>query len=135
MFDRLGSTIRGTACTAAVLFCAAPHGAAPDEFERTFAAADEKSRSGAGAAYDRELGRYFESLPAFKARLDICLGANPGRHAVKGYFLFARSGTYRLILRPEGKFARCLSSALEGQSVPKPPRLPYANPFRYANAP
>jgi hypothetical protein len=103
-----------------------------DDFERKFSDVYERSCCGVHAAYDRELGYFFQALPTFKASLDKCLGANPGPQSVKGYFDLAKDGTYQLLLKPQGGFADCLSLALEGHKIPKPPTLPYANPFRFS---
>lgn len=103
-------------------------------FEANFTAAQENAKTKTGAAYDMALGNGLQS-PDVQAQISKCLKDNPGPQAVRGFFQFSTPSRYRLMLRPESRFSRCLSRAMEGHRVPAPPRLPYLNPFNFTSQP
>jgi len=115
-------------------YCGALGARSDDGFESIYARAKQDVCCDDGVVYDHQLGAFFEARREFKSRMDGCLKDNSGPQSVRGYFSFAADGSYRVVLRPSGKFASCVADALEGQSVPRPPRLPYFNPFDFRNS-
>jgi|SRR5689334_15347428 len=108
--------------------------AKPRSFEEEKAEAERNVRTEAGSKYDRALGEYLQSLPGFAKSMDKCMDGTAPPHAVRGYFRFDAHGEYRVVLRPSGEFATCISAAFEGHKPPTPPKLPYLNDFNFGVA-
>lgn len=109
--------------------------AADSSFTQNEMIAKSNLQTREGAAYDRSLGLALQARPEFEPNMTRCLEAHPGKQAVHGYFHFASSVTYRVVLQPRSQFSDCLANALEGFSVPPPPSVPYFNSFTFSVAP
>ena len=108
--------------------------AAPTPFEAKLAIARTNASSKSGAEFDRKLGTALVTKQA-QAQMSQCLKDNPGPHSVRGYFEFTTATRFRLIVQPDDRFSRCLVRTTEGHAAPKPPRLPYLNPFSFSSTP
>jgi hypothetical protein len=121
--------MRLTIFLAAAAF-ALPAAAADNVFDANYRQARENVATAAGAAYDRALSEAMERSTTVQPAMAACLDAHADtRGDLHGYFQFAAGGNYQVILRPNGAFADCVESALEGQSLPAPPKLPWYNQF------
>ena len=118
--------------TCSIALCAAT---TVDSFETKYAKAQANALTERGAAYDRELGTAYESMPEFRAKVTSCLEASPGPHSVRGYILFLSPKDFQVVLEPRDSFSSCLSQALASPSVPAPPEVPYLNPFTFSTQP
>ena len=115
------------------LLGAAPSGLAADEdFDARLREAIDNLDTADGARFDRELGMSLQSRPEMFDAVSACLRAHPGAHRLQGYFHFRTGRDYELVLRPDTRFARCLSAAMQGHAVPAPPRVPYVNHFTFS---
>lgn len=103
------------------------------EFKLRKAEAQANALTTTGAAYDRTLSDFISALPKINDRFLACMASTPPPNEARGYFEFAMDGSYELVLRPEGPFAMCLQSLLEGHPLPAPPRLPYLNDFNFGD--
>jgi hypothetical protein len=101
------------------------------DFESNFETAIETGLTEEGAAYDTALAQYFFTLPELTSGLTSCVEASTSSLKVWGYFYFDASGGYRLFLRPENAFSKCLVALFDAKSPPSPPRRPYINPFSF----
>lgn len=108
--------------------------AAPKPFEAKLAIARANASSATGAEFDRQLGIALVTKQA-QAQMSKCLKDNPGPHSVRGYFEFTTAAHFHLILQPNDRFSHCLVHATEGHATPKPPRLPYLNPYEFSSTP
>jgi hypothetical protein len=106
-----------------------------DAFSQAEASAKRNLTTSEGAAYDRALGETFQSSADFEPRMNKCLAAHPGQQAVHGYFHFTSATEYQVELRPRGSFSECVSGALEGFRLPRPPTVPYFNHFTFTVVP
>ena len=104
-------------------------------FQANSARAAKNLATAAGKAYDEALGKSINASADFAPKASACLRQFPGDQTVEGYFEFGADGGYRMVLRPDGGFARCFAQALEGRTVPAPPSRPYVNPFAFSNHP
>lgn len=119
----------------ALVLCvpAAVCAATPDaSYDANLAVARQNLATKAGQDYDRALGGAVMKLPAVAKAMGACQTRHPGDQSVQGYFHFSAAGQYTVVLAPKGPFANCLTKALEGLSLPAPPRLPWFNHFTYA---
>lgn len=82
-----------------------------------------------GAAYDQALGAAMQAMPEVSSKMMDCLVENSDGPPVYGYFEFTSATQYKVVLRPKSPLADCVTDALEGQSVPAPPSLPWLNVF------
>ena len=108
--------------------------ATPTPFEAKLAIARVNASSKAGADFDRKLGVALVTKQA-QAQMSQCLKDNPGPHSVRGYFEFTTATQFHLIVQPDDRFSHCLVRTTEGHATPKPPRLPYLNPFSFSSTP
>jgi hypothetical protein len=125
------ATFCAFALLAAATARAADETAVDEEFYKQKKEAEANLQTTSGAEYDRILGQHFASDPAWKAGTAKCLEANPAPQEVRGFLDFRENGTFRLILRPTGDFASCMSHFVEGMNLPRPTKLPYRNDFNF----
>ena len=60
-----------------------------------------------------------------------CLEANPAPQEVRGFINFMDKTNFRLVLRPTGEFATCVSNVVEHMNPPRPPTTPYFADFNF----
>lgn len=128
------SAARSTAIAMTIFLIGASATAAPTTFEAKLAIARANGNSKAGAEFDRKLGIALVTKQA-QAQMSQCLVDNPGPHSVRGYFEFTTATHFHMIVQPEDRFSHCLVRTTEGHATPKPPRLPYLNPFEFSSTP
>lgn len=110
---------------------ALPAAAADAAFDANLALARQNLATVPGAAYDRALGEAIMKLPAVAEAMAACQRKHPEDQNLQGYFHFTTAAAYRVVLAPASPFATCLGAALEGQSLPAPPSLPWFNHFTF----
>ena len=110
---------------------AADDTAVDDEFYAQKKEAEANLQTTSGAEYDRMLGQWFAGSSEWKPGTAKCLEANPAPQDVRGFLDFRKDGTFRLVLRPQGEFAACMSHFVEGMNLPRPSTLPYRNDFNF----
>lgn len=116
----------------AALVIATP-AAADNVFDANYRQARENAATTAGATYDQTLSDAMEASATVQPAMAACLDAHADAIIdLHGYFHFAAGGTYQVVLRPNGPFADCVESAMEGQSLPAPPTLPWYNEFVFS---
>jgi hypothetical protein len=86
------------------------------------------------ARYERTLQRYFAANKDAAAKWGVCLRTHR-RQDLRGYFEFGAKDGYRVVLRPAGAFATCMTKAFEGHKLPAPPVRPYLHSLKYQVAP
>ena len=121
---------------ACLLVCAALPAAADSTdaaFERTYAQARANEYSGDG--YDARLAQYLDRNDEVRTRWTDCVKNHADKPDLRGWFEFGAAGGYRVVLRPDTPFSRCIAAALEGQAVPEPPRRPYVHGLSFTMAP
>ena len=101
---------------------------ADDGFDAVLARA--KANEHSEHAYDEALARHFGASPGLVAAMNGCM-VEADRGNLQGYFEFAEDGGYRLVLRPQTRFAACLERAFADRDPPAPPRRPYVHGFTY----
>jgi hypothetical protein len=98
-------------------------------FEDNYAKAKANAASGAGLAYDQQLGNYLQGLSDVMPGMKQCATHPGGATSLHGYFEFQSAAAYRVVLQPKGAFSDCISAVLENRHVPAPPSTPYLDPF------
>jgi hypothetical protein len=98
-------------------------------FEDNYAKAKANAASGAGLAYDQQLGIYMQGLPDVMPGMKSCATNHGGATALHGYFAFQSATAYKVVLQPKNAFSDCISTVLENRHLPAPPTTPYLDPF------
>jgi hypothetical protein len=98
-------------------------------FEDNYTKAKANAASGAGLAYDQQLGTYLQGLPDIMQGMKSCAANSGGATSVHGYFEFQSATAYKVVLQPKNAFSDCIATALENRHLPAPPTTPYLDPF------
>jgi hypothetical protein len=113
---------------------AGPAAAADVVFDANYRSARDNAGTLEGAAFDRALGAAMEGSQRLRPATAACLEQHAGsRSNLHGYFQFAATGGYQVVLRPKSAFSDCMESALEGYELPKPPAFPWYNVFTFTD--
>jgi hypothetical protein len=98
-------------------------------FDDDYAKAKANAASGAGQAYDQQLGNYIQGLPDVMPGMKSCATNHGGATALHGYFAFQSATAYKVVLQPKNGFSDCIATVLENRHLPAPPTTPYLDPF------
>jgi hypothetical protein len=98
-------------------------------FDDNYAKAKTNAASGAGLAYDQQLGTYMQGLPDVMPGMKNCAANHGGTTALHGYFAFQSATAYKVVLQPKNAFSDCIATVLENRHLPAPPTTPYLDPF------